>query len=129
MMDLINTTLLPFLLMVILSIALIVCLYRSRSRINLSTSRDNRIAISTISLNIMFFVFNFPMTFYDYITYYESFLSYFLYLLDLCYFGLGFYMQLIVNRDFREEFLRLFNLKLIRKIDSSHNLEINSIVL
>ena len=65
MMDLMNSTVLPFIGMFILSIALIICVYRSRSRINSSTSRENRFAMSAISLNIMFLVLNFPLTIYN----------------------------------------------------------------
>ena len=116
-MDLLNSTLFPFIGMFILSIALIVCVYRSRSRMNSSTRRDNRFAISAISLNIMFFVFNFPLALYYNITYNDTIISNYYFLLYYCYFGLGFYMQILVNRDFRDEFLRLIHLMVIRKED------------
>ena len=115
MMDLMNTSVLPFIGMFILSIALIVCVYRSRSRINSNTNRDNRFAISAISLNIMFFVLTCPIVIYYMITYQESILNRYAYLLYYSYYGLGFYMQIIVNRDFRNEFLSLINLKVVRK--------------
>ena len=107
--------------MFILSIALIVCVYRSRSRLNTNTKRDNRFAISAISLNIMFLVLKFPLVFYYTITYKESILSRVTYLLYYSYFAFGFYVQLIVNRDFRYEALSLFNLKVEKNIDRSNN--------
>lgn len=114
MMDLMNTSVLPFIGMFILSIALIVCVYRSRSRIN--SNRDNRFAVSAISLNIMFFVLTCPIViYYTITTYEESILNRYAYLLYYSYYGLGFYMQIIANRDFRNEFLSLINLKVVRK--------------
>lgn len=118
MMDLLNSTVFPFIGMFILSIALIVCVYRSRSRITSSnTNRDNRFAISAISINIMFFVLTCPIVIYYMITYEDSIISNFAYLIYYSYFGFGFYMQIIVNRDFRNEFLSLINLKAVRNTD------------
>ena len=111
-MDLINSTIFPFFAMFFLSIALIVCVYRSRSRI--SSRRDNRFAVSAISLNIIFFALNFPLTLYDFISYDNDVFFYFVYLLYYCYFGSSFYTQIIVNKDFRDEFLLLFNLKVVK---------------
>ena len=122
MMDLMNSTVLPFIGMFILSIALIICVYRSRSRINSSTSRENRFAMSAISLNIMFLVLNFPLTIYNLLACDDVILGNIFYLLYYGYFGLGFYMQIIVNRDFRDEFLLLLNLKVIRNIDTLTNM-------
>ena len=104
--------------MFITSIGLIVCVYRSRSRIKSSnTKRDNRFAISSISLNIMFLVLTCPILLYNLITYEVSIFNRYFYLLYYCYFGLGFYMQIIVNRDLRYEFLSLVNLKAVKKAD------------
>lgn len=117
-----NTSILPFIGMFILSIALIVCVYRSRSRINSSnTKRDNRFAISAISLNVMFFVLTCPIALYNMFTYEVSIISSFANLLYYSYYGLGFYMQIIINRDFRNEFLFLINLKRVNNSDKRTN--------
>ena len=121
MMDLMNTSVLPFIGMFILSIALIVCVYRSRSRINSNTNRDNRFAVSTVSLNIMFFVLTCPIVIYYMITYEDSIINRYAYLVYYSYYGLGFYMQIIVNRDFRNEFLFLINLKRVNNSDKRTN--------
>ena len=131
-LDIFNSTVLPFIGMIILSIALIVCVYRSRSRMNSTsassrTKRDNRLAISTISLNIMFLVFTLPLTFYDLFSYNYSIPEKFVFSIYYCYYGLGFYIQIIVNRDFREEFLRLLNLKVISNNNDSRMTDINHI--
>ena len=107
--------------MFVLSIGLIVCVYRSRSRINTNKNRDNRFAISALSLNIMFIVLKLPLVVYYIITNFDSILSRITYLLYYSYFGLGFYMQLIVNRDFRNEFLSLINLKVVKNKDMRTN--------
>ena len=98
MMDLVNSTVLPFIGMFILSIALIICVYRSRSRIN---SNTNRFAISSISLNVMFFILTLPIVLYYMIANEDSIISNFSNFLFYSYFALGFYMQIIVNRDFK----------------------------
>ena len=111
-MDFVNATIFPFVSMFILSIALIFCLYRSRLRANSGSRRDNRFAISAISLNIMFFVFNFPISIYGFMKIKSLILDQIMFTWFFSYFALGFYVQLIVNRDFRIEFLGLFNLKI-----------------
>ena len=119
-----NTSILPFIGMFILSIALIACVYRSRSKVNSSnTNRDNRFAISAISLNIMFFVLTLPISLYNMFTYEVSIISSFANLLYYSYYRLGFYMQIIVNRDFRNEFLFLINLKRVKVIDKITEIE------
>lgn len=60
----------------------------------------------------MFFILNFPIAFNDF-----SFMDLDNYFNDLtfvlyyAYYSLGFYIQLLVNSDFRNEFLRMVNLK------------------
>lgn len=111
-MDFVNATIVPFVSMFILSIGLIVCVYRSRLRANSGSKRDNRFAISAISLNIMFFVFNVPISIYGFMEIKSLILDQIMFTWFFSYFALGFYVQLIVNRDFRNEFLGLFNLKI-----------------
>ena len=115
MIDLINASIIPFIGMFVLSIGLIICVCRSRMNFSSITRRDNRFVVSAISINIMFFVLTFPLVLYDLITYSSSILSEFAYVMYYAHYGFNcFYMQLIVNRDFRDEFLRLINLKVIK---------------
>jgi hypothetical protein len=111
-MDFVNATIVPFVSMFILSIGLIVCVYRSRLRANSGSKRDNRFAISAISLNIKFLVFNFPISIYGFMEIPSQIVDQIMFTWFFSYFALGFYVQLIVNRDFRNELLGLFNLKL-----------------
>lgn len=128
-MDLFNSTAIPFVGMLILSILLIYNVRLSRIRVHgtnvmtsVSTSRlkslksDNRLAISVISLNSLFFTLNLPIVVYDiftanvtpdYLTDYAANILYF------AYYSIGFYTQMVVNREFRLEFLRLLNLRVI----------------
>jgi hypothetical protein len=115
--DLINSTLLPFSIMFFFSISLIVFVHRSRSRSRTNNSsstsnRDNKFAITVVSLNIMFFLLNFPITL-SHLPFIPSdiYLSDISHVFYYAYYSLGFYIQLIVNSDFRQEFLRMIELK------------------
>ena len=119
MLYLINATVVPFIGMFFLSIALITTVYRSRMNLCAITRRDNRFAKSTISINVMFFVFTFPLSLYYFFTYDNSIFSHFASIIYYANYGICFYMQLIVNRDFRDEFLRLVKLKAVRNDNTS----------
>lgn len=60
----------------------------------------------------MFFVLNFPIAFNDF-TFMDlsNYFGDFTFVLYYAYYSLGFYIQLLVNSDFRNEFLRMVNLK------------------
>ena len=117
--DLINSSFLPFLIMFFISISLITFVHRSRSRSRANNSssstgsrRDIKFAITVVSLNIMFFLLTFPIALND-----LPFMSFGDSIGDIslafyyAYYSLGFYVQLLVNSDFRHEFLRMINIK------------------
>jgi hypothetical protein len=123
-MDLFNSTLVPFVLMIFLSCAMIRGIRESRKRMTVINSktqlRDQKFAITTITLNVVFLVFNLPVAIYNLLAYYlismDPNLSYVLQafsagLLYQGYYAIGFYVQLIVNSMFREEFLRMIKLR------------------
>lgn len=130
-MDLFNSTVVPFILMLILSIALIYIVRRSRHRVNRvkrmsilsvqssstqSTRRDNRLAVSVISLNIIFFLLNLPIVIFNIFSVNSEpsdLINYSVYVLYYTNYAIGFYAQLIVNIDFRNAFLKLLNLRVI----------------
>ena len=131
-MDLFNSTVVPFILMLILSIALIYIVRRSRHRVNRvkrmsilsvqsssntqSARRDNRLAVSVISLNIIFFVLNLPIVIFNIFSVNSEpsdLINYSVYVLYYTNYAIGFYAQLIVNIDFRNAFLKLLNLRVI----------------
>lgn len=118
-MDLFNSTIVPFMLMIVLSIALIHTVRASRARVHTTTGlgsqskRDKRFAISAISLNLIFFILNMPIVIYDMVAL-ESGSQFFDYLtncLFYLYYASSFYVQLTVNSEFKREFLKLLNLR------------------
>lgn len=130
-MDLFNSTVVPFILMLILSLVLIYNVRRSRLRVHRmsmhrasivsvsgtnSSRRDNRLAVSVISLNTLFFILNLPIVIFDILTVdseASDLINYSVYVLYYTYYAVGFYAQLIVNSEFRTEFLKLLNLRTI----------------
>lgn len=118
-MDLFNSTLLPFLAMIILSIALIYCVRLVRSKVK--SGRDNKFAISIITLNFMFLILNLPIVIDDLVSLdsTRSVLYYFIQSLYYYYFAIGFYTQLVVNSDLRHEFLKLFQLRVAAQDERS----------
>lgn len=116
-LDFFNSTIVPFVFMIALSIALIHSVRVSRARVHTSSGahsqskRDNRFAISAITLNLVFLFLNLPIVIDDllainiipnYIFDYTAQLLYYL------YYAIGFYAQLLVNSEFRSEFVRMF---------------------
>lgn len=59
----------------------------------------------------MFFVLNFPIAFNDFTFMDFDYVGDVTFVLYYAYYSLGFYIQLLVNSDFRNEFLRMINLK------------------
>lgn len=128
-MDLFNSTAIPFAGMLILSTLLIYNVRLSRIRVHgtnavtsVSTSRlkslksDNRLAVSVISLNTLFFILNLPIVIYDIFTADvtpDDLTDYAVNILYYAYYSIGFYTQMVVNREFRLEFLKLLNLRVI----------------
>lgn len=124
-MDFFNSTIVPFLIMIILSISLIRCVKASRLRLKSSNTRgdaqlrrDNRFAVMVVSLNLLFLVLNLPILIDDILgveTDVDRIFDYFCEVLYFLYYAINFYIQLIVNSDFRHEALKLFRLKYTSK--------------
>lgn len=121
-MDFFNSTIVPFIFMILLSIALIHTVRASRLRVHSNASsssqskRDNRFAISVISLNLIFFILNLPIVIYDLIsvnTQTSELFDFVVEFLYYSYYASNFYVQLFVNSEFKREFLKLLNLKQI----------------
>jgi hypothetical protein len=116
-MDTINRVLIPFSLMFISSFLLIYCLFKSRTRIvenflaeeNKTFYTEIRLATVSISLNLIFLFLNmpvcvislFPNIANENIFLYSYYLFYFSY-------AINFYILLLSNSLFRDEFLNLF---------------------
>jgi hypothetical protein len=129
-MDFFNSTVFPFLLMIVFSLALILSIQKARARIHANNDhrmsnvilnlRDRKFALTIILLNFLFLTFIGPVELFNifdnfgfsvdnmvlynlvaYATLQPYYLNY----------AIGFYAQMIVNKTFRKEFLRLIGRK------------------
>ena len=85
---------------------------------NSNSKRDNKFAIATVTLNIIFFILNLPIVVYDLILLNSGpnhIMDYISALLFFLYYAIGFYTQLVVNSEFRIEFYKMLNLISIKK--------------
>jgi hypothetical protein len=125
-LDLFNSTLEPFAFMIGFSAALIYSIRRSRKRIyknssmNKEQSKDRKFAVTSLTLNILFLVFNVPIVIFNMLqtyTYIDPDLIFlFQFLMGcvfFCYFAIDFYVQLAVNSIFRGVFFSLLNFKIV----------------
>lgn len=146
--DLVNTVLMPFFIMLALSIATIVTIVKSRARMgvfekkggvggngqaNRCRHRDARFARTTLVFNMTFFICtspipiahflndSYPIFFSSGLGNFISFISIFLYYL---FFSVAFYIQLVANSLVRASFIRIINsmsIKTIRTNKASTN--------
>lgn len=126
LLDLVNSTLLPFFFMFICSILLIYSILKSRLKVHNKgfkydkIKRDVRFSINTVALNLIFILFNLPVcVIYVFSGYNTDLIA--LSALYMLYtnFAINFYVFFIVNSFFRNECLIMFKL---RKKPSSNNL-------
>ena len=111
--DLVNSTILPFLLMIIFSSLLIYSIFKSRLRMLTLSNRNDKIklrkdiqlAVSLVFFNVFYLVLNLPHCIYHLVlnSIYEwhdfvFYLSWFSYCLE-------FYILFLINSVFRKEFL------------------------
>ena len=131
MMDLINSTLIPFILMFIFSILLIYIIFKSRLRIlrlDSATDRkrlrkDIKFAFTSILLNVAFVALNLPVCvanlLIDISDFYYKLLLY-LFFISFC---INFYLLFTFNSIFRKELLFLFkfsNPEIIRSFNNNN---------
>jgi hypothetical protein len=118
MMDLINSTLIPFILMFIFSILLIYTIFKSRLRILRLNSaidrkklrKDIKFAFTSILLNVTFCIINLPVCvanlLNDISEYYYKLLLY-LFFISFC---INYYILFTFNSVFRKELFLIFNI-------------------
>ena len=117
----------PFILMMIFTIFTLISLFNSRRKNRSSStikSKDIKFAITSLSLNLLFFIFGFPVGLYLILQneiQYDIYINQFLLKLFLPLFYINysdlFLISIIANSIFREELLLILNeLKLKRKI-------------
>lgn len=126
-MDVLNSTIVPYALMVFFSCATIVVVFNSRRKILTSTTigvrksrRDRKFAITSITLNTIFLTLNLPIVlFLTYGNSVEGNLHSMLFeIFNAVYYtnyATNFYVQLAVNSIFRREFLGIFNIHRVVK--------------
>ena len=128
----IETCLIPFVILMITSILTIRVLIKSSNsieRIGKLTkerkSRDRKYAISSMTLNIILIVLKLPLTiFYILFAFYSYYDVYYYNIATLLFFlnaSLGFFVHIITNSLFRREFLVLLRLVKNRNNESSVN--------
>lgn len=126
-MDLMNSTIVPFLFMTVTTILLIYFIRKSRNRISNATNmskervRDRKFAITSVSLNILFLILNLTPATYNLLAAYVTIqppdlnflLTYFIGMVFCTFFAIDFYVQVIANSIVRDQFLLLFGVKLV----------------
>lgn len=135
----------PYVIMVCLDAKVIKRLRQSRQRLGLNSQRqDNqttdrsvRFTITTVLIDLIYFVFNFPITLTN--AYFAATLlftnikrntisetlDHFSHLLSLSYSAVLFFLFLIFNRIFRKEFIDVFRLGKLAKILPFRGLSFN----
>ena len=89
---------------------------------------DNTLAVSVISLNLIFFFLSFPIAIYDIVAQNvtsNDLVSYTIQVLYYSNYSIGFYAHTVVNKEFRNEFLKLLNLKVANVKQSTSNTTLN----
>ena len=93
-------------------------IYESRKKLNNTSSstniKDIKFAINSLSLNVSFFLFNIPKSVYLILDFFIQFSQFDLYYLPLSmmaysHFGTLFFITLIVNSTFRNEYFNLIS--------------------
>ena len=119
-MDIFNSTLIPFIFMTIPTVATVYVLFNSKRKISKITSRDYKFAITSICLNIWYFLLNLPITLVflieSYIEMDEETNNLVYVITDMLYhinYGSLFYINCFVNSVFQNEFFAIIGLRKI----------------
>jgi hypothetical protein len=124
LIDMLNFTLLPIPIMLICSILMIRKLFRIRNRLSVNETnfmsassrrdlRNKKFAIKSLILNVIYFIFNIPITATNFaLVFSSSQLTQMIFLVSLNFFFikfcLPFFVYFSVNKTFRSEFFKLF---------------------
>ena len=133
-MDLANLFLMPFLLMLLFSILLIIAIFISRSTINLNNTarqmrkrrKDIKVSISLLFMNLLFALLNLPVVIFSFFLPFNS--DSYTFLLYIYYIScaVNFYILLLTNSLFRNQFFSLFYKKK-EKIQKNLDIPLNQI--
>ena len=102
--------------MLIFSILLIVTIFKSRRRVHLNNSerekrrlkKDIKIAISSVLMNLLFFILIMPLDLYLLLPYYSDDVYYITSCIYYISFAVNFYIMFLTNSLFRKVFFSLF---------------------
>ena len=127
LMDLVNSTLLPFLIMLIFTILIIMKIMKSKKKISKHKkiptkptskrqNKDMKFSFIILILNAVFLIFNLPITINALFPFLSSQFSNTFF---ETYYSIDFFIYLSINSVFRDEFLIMLRIKNKRKIFSS----------
>ena len=119
--NLLISTILPFIIMITSSILIISFIMESRNRLNQIVrnrmKKDVHFAITSIIINFVFLACYLPITIYDLFPHFElGFVYYNLNNLMYINCAIQIFLQLSVNVFFRKEFLKIFSYKKINRV-------------
>jgi hypothetical protein len=124
-LDLLNSTIVPFVLMILFTSIMLVKVYQSKRRLSRTGSykrrankRETNLALVSISLNVIFLVFNLPIVLTSLIELdsdYEAISNTVTTNLFYSNFGSLFFINVLVNKLFKKELFKLIRLKSIKK--------------
>ena len=125
--DIINSSMIPFVLMLILTLLILRTIFKSRSKTTQTINKkDIRFAITSISLNISFLILKLPHSFFTFLEFFlteidestDAFIYTLLSIFMYSHHGSLFYLTFITNTAFRKEFISLFRNDIPSLIDS-----------
>ena len=133
-MDVLNRVILPFGLMLIGSILLIYSLFKSRTRIvenfladeNKTFYTEIRLATTSLSLNLIYILLNLPISVINFSQLYDNLYMYiYCYYLFYLSYSLNFYILLISNSLFQNEFFEMIKIKKVQINNNNNNIPLN----
>lgn len=144
-MDILNNAFIPFTFMLFFTLAMVWSLHRARARVSptlnkICSTRDIKFSLTTIFLNLSFFIMKFPFTIANYLYHEATFQSHnlkddnvhpLLWLalgitatMSLCVYSMSILVYLTFNESFRKEFIDLVSFR--KKILGIENTSIYS---
>jgi len=125
-LDLIFRVMLPFVLMLTFSCFIIHRVFKSRNRISNSIKetkrlkRDIKFAIMSLFINLVFIILNLPLAVILFLPNYYSHTAFlFIFYLFFFSYGVNFYIMILVNSIFRNEFFKIFLKKKVNNLNEN----------
>ena len=117
--DLVNSTITPFIIMITCSFLIIHSIYIARRKIQINKSKsamarfkkDIQFSMTIVLLDILFFIFNFPICVYSFFGFENDFVYSSLDLLFSCQHITNILIYVFLNSEFKKEFVIMLRLK------------------